>query len=64
MMNIENCPICGRPMNGRWKEIGAWQATTAIKRVFDGWECTSGCDQGARGDEWLKEIQKRRGDAT
>jgi hypothetical protein len=59
MMNIESCPICNQPMSGRWREVGSWQERAPIRRVFAGWECASGCDQGPRAKEWHKEIRKR-----
>jgi hypothetical protein len=61
MMNIENCPICNHAMQGIWREIGTWQARTPVRRVFEGWECASGCDKGPRAHEWQKEMQGREG---
>jgi hypothetical protein len=61
MMNIESCPICNQAMQGIWSEVGEWQAKTAVRRVFKGWECASGCHQGRRAQEWLKAMQGREG---
>jgi hypothetical protein len=61
LMNIEICPICDNPMQGNWREIGAWDAKTPISRVFDGWKCASGCDEGPRRKEWLKQMKGRQG---
>jgi hypothetical protein len=61
MMNIEICPLCNNSMQGNWREIGAWQPNAPIHRVFEGWQCPSGCDRGPRAAEWQKLMRSRQG---